>query len=169
MELLKDRFQTEIVFEGQNLYTIDEKLSKILGGTFSPELVKSLFEIAKQKNKNIKQIYILTENIKDHVHTEDKEQVKETVVSTLVDEVKKDFSLEPIILPTMNASDIKDGDHIIVDRHNPLVHGDIVQKKPTQFSVLPLETEISNNERYLEEKADKSKLVTILRKEFEEK
>lgn len=147
--------------------TIDKKITEVLGGTFSPELVVSLFEIAKQKNNDIKNVYILTENIDDHIYTADRDQVLPTVVPTLVEGAKIAFGVDAVILPTINASDIKDGDLIVTDRHNKIIRDGAVAQKPSQFSVLPLETEISNNERYLENKPEQSKLITILRREFE--
>ena len=154
---------------GEHPVTIDEKIGAVLGGTFSPELVKNLFEIAKQKNSNIKKVYILTGNIDDHIYTEDREMVLPTVVPILIDEATNNFGVEPTVLSTMNESEIQDGDFVVVDRHNPMLRGGIVQKKPTQFSVLPLETELSNNERYLENKPSNAKLTTLLRKQFEKK
>lgn len=170
-EILKEKLDITLVLKNSegNPTSVDEKIGAVLGGTFSPELVKNLFEIAKQKNSNIKKVYILTGNIDDHIFTEDRDAVLPTVVPTLVDEAKKSFGVEPVVLPTMNGSQVQDGDFIIVDRHNALVRGGIVEQKPTQFSVLPLETELSNNERYLENKPSHTKLTTLLRKQFEKK
>ncbi|MFH1608424.1 MAG: hypothetical protein ABH951_00190 [Patescibacteria group bacterium] len=173
-QLLKEKFNITIVSQpvederfAPPLISIDEKIAKILASTFSQELIGELFSIAKQKNQNIKKVYILTENINDHIHGKNRDEVIPTVISVLTDEVKKNFGIEPIILPTMSESEIKDGDLIVVDRHNLLVRGKIVEQKPTQFSMLPMETELSNNERYLENKPEKSKLIILLHKEFE--
>lgn len=156
-DLLKIHFNIELKKE-----TIDSILGKKIGRGFSQELIKSLFEIAKQKNKNIKKVYILTKSIDDHVNSSEKEKV----LPILIEEVKQNFGMDPIIIPTIHESQIQEGDLIIADRHNELVF-EAVKRKPTQFSVLPIETELSNNERYLENKIEKDRLVTLLRKEFE--
>jgi len=128
---------------------IENKINEVLMEDFSPKLVDELFEIANQKNPNIKQVYILSDAITDHVYEDKSNFPKEKVLPTLVEEARKFFGVEPIVLPIINESLIKEGDLIIVDRHNPSLKGDIVKQKPTQFSVLPMETELSNNDRYL--------------------
>lgn len=167
-KILKQKFNISI-----NDILIDEKIDSATEHAFSSELVEELLSIAKQKNKDIRKIYILTENISDHVGDGLDKKAKDKVTDKLVSAIKKNFNIKPIIVETMDYSDIKVGDHIIVDRHHPLLrmNGEGItanQKKPCQFSVLPLATELNNNERYLENKKGKN-LATILRKQFEKK
>ncbi len=46
--------------------SIDWKIEKHLHHEFSPGFAKTLFEKAKGKNKNVKQIYIVMQNLSDH-------------------------------------------------------------------------------------------------------
>lgn len=177
-ELLKQKFNISVSED-----TIDQKIEG-RDGAFSAELVGDLLRIAKQKNKNIKNIFILTENISDHALIDEdgkkiipnlefgsdyRVKAKKRVINTLVDEVKKNFGMEPIIVDVIDKYDIHNGDHIIADRHNPIIRADIFKEKPTQFSVLPLETELYYNEKYLGNPIGTNKLVDLFRKKFEKK
>ena len=165
-ELIKEKLGIEI-----SSTFIESEMNETFKNDFSPKLVDELFEIAKGKNSNIKQVYILSEAITDHVYEFRSNFPKDKVVPTLVEEARKTFGIEPVVLATINESEIKEGDLIVVDRHNSSVRGDIVSRKPTQFSVLPMETELSNNDRYLTGNHTKlsGELSKKLRKIFEKK
>lgn len=150
--------------------TIDRKIAKVLDCNFSPDLVKSLLEIAKQKNADIKRVYILSDNLADHVGDFPKDQVLEV----LREKVQSELGVTPIIVPTFDYHDIQKGDHIIFDRHNHFM-GSLVDVETytlpkdlsLQFSLLPLETELHNNEQFGDKKIESSTLVKTLRKSFE--
>lgn len=167
IKILKDKFNISIILDEDDGFfpvTIDQKIFESIGRKFSEELVEGLFEIAKHKNKNIKKIYILTNRITDHTYFGEDEKNK--VIQVLKEEAQKCFNIDPLVIENMNESEIMEGDHIIADRHNPLVF-EAVKQKPTQFSVLPIETELHNNELYLESKPEQKGIVSLLRKEFE--
>lgn len=175
--------------------TIDSRLREKLGQEFSPQVAKVLFEIAKRKNENIQQVYILTLNIADHTtkdvlnlkeygnqakeisHTisytsgwnTEEEKKRITLVSTVLKDVAwKELGVEPELVATLNKADIKHGDLIVVDRHNPAI---VVEKIneifPKQISQLPLETELYNNQKFLGDEMASKGLVNVLRKIFE--
>jgi hypothetical protein len=144
--------------------TIDKTISKKLGFGFSPEIVKTLFDIAKQKNSNLKQILILTDHLTDHVRDFPREQVLPLLQKGAMDA----FSIEAKTLPIIEEKDVKDDELIVLDRHNE-AHGrnDLGKKMPMQTLLLPLETELFNYEQATGKKPNFD-LVSIVRKEFEE-
>ena len=161
-ELFKEKFSVDMPFYGDK--TIDRKIDKALGQNFSPELAVGLLEIAKQKNHDIKRVYILSANISDHVGN----FPKENVADLLKDTVQKEFGIEPNVVATISATNIVEGDLIIVDRHNPTVSFlKLNETLPRQISLLPIETELFNNEQFLGEEIQSNTLVAQLRKNFE--
>lgn len=146
--------------------TIDQKIKELLDYKFSPELVKGLIDIAKRKNKNIQQILILTDSLADHVG----DFPRENVLSVIRDEVRKEFGKDAKVVSTIE--DLNDGDLAIVDRHNNLIsHLKFDISHPKQVSILPLETEIFNNQENLKENVldDNMDFIRKLRKIFEKK
>ena len=163
--------------------TIDEKVEKKIGWNFSPAMVKELLNIAKEKNPNeIKNIHILTNNIADHVeYTEDifgdptglsfeeKRRIKsEKVLEILKTEVKKLFNSDPKVVDSFGNQEIKNNDLIIMDRHNEAVRiSNINEKFPRQVSILPMETELDNNRKFLGGDFATGELINMLREDFE--
>jgi hypothetical protein len=148
--------------------TIDSKIAKALGYNFSPDLIQSLFEIAKQKNSDIQKVYILSDNISDHVG----DFPKDKVLDVLKEKVESEFGLSAIIVPTL--CNIEKGDHVVFDRHNHLMSSlvdldtyRLPENISHQVSLLPLETELHNNEQFGGKKLESGTLVETLRKSFE--
>ncbi len=167
-KMFKEEF--DVTLDSYSSNTIDMKIARSLGENFSPELVQSLFEIAKQKNSNIQKVYILSDNISDHV----RDFPKDKVLDSIKEKVQSEFGLSPIVVPTLNKNDIKAGDLIVLDRHNTLVNSltdpetyKIPKDFSLQVSLLPLETELHNNEQLTDKKIESGTLVETLRKSFE--
>jgi len=194
-KLFKTHFNIEIKKE-----TIDDKIEKKTANGFSPEIVKGLFEMAKKKNSNIKQVYILSLNIADHApypleisnfkqYEDSAKEIGQEIVETDAVDVegieeekkrmsfilavfkkatKEEFGIEPKLITTINQEDIKEGDLVVVDRHNSACSKlKINEQFPKQVSILPLESEIRNNEKFLGDKFTDSGLIKNLRKDFE--
>ena len=155
-ELLKKDFSVEVESN-----TIDYKISKVLGN-FSFESIKTLLEIAKSKNNNIKEIYILTNNLTDHIDN----SLKDKALEILKEEIQKEFGFEPKIVPIIDT--ISDESiQVIVDRHNHAVsRSNLDERFPKQVSMLPLENELFNNQQFLGNELRNKNLIKELRKEF---
>ena len=163
-QLFKEKFDISLPTDIHQ--TIDRKIAKEMNSNFSIEQVKGLFEIAKQKNPNIKQVYILSDNITDHVVPFPKEEV----IDLLKEQVQAELHVEPTIIPTITLEEIKEGDLIIADRHNHAIafsDNKINELLPRQVSILPLESELFNNQQFLNEEIQGDILVKSLRKVFE--
>lgn len=176
--------------------TIDAKLEGKLGHAFSPELVKGLFEIAKKKNEDMQKVYILTLHIADHTPKQEvlnlkeyedlAEEISRTITYTngwdteeakkqislvsavLRETAEKELGIKPELIATVNMEDIQKGDFFVVDRHHPAVSkGNINERFPQQVLLLPLETELLNNEKFLGNKFPGEGLAMMLRRDFE--
>lgn len=145
--------------------TIDAKIEKLLESTFSSESVRGLLEMAKGKNNNIKEVYILSNNIADHVS----DFPRDKVMTVLREEVIKEFGFEPKIISTIDDI-LNQSIQVIADRHNDAVClSKLAERFPKQISMLPLGSELLNNERFLEGNMCGIKIADEIRKVFEKK
>jgi len=141
--LLKEKFNIDFSFDEDVL--IETRVEQMLGGRFSVEVVKTLLNIAKEKNSDIKEVYLLSENITDHTGSE---FPKEEILPTWQKEIETELGIEAKVVPTLTERDIKEGDLFIVNRHNPAISNlDLAKKFPKQVLLLPLESELRNNEQ----------------------
>lgn len=164
--------------------TIDSKISELLQSNFSSESVRGLLEIAKGKNNNIKEVYILSNNIADHTgdfldfFKDEVSRLKEEdigdfyrdkVVAILKEEAIKEFGFEPKVISTIdNISD--QSIQVITDRHNNAIYSqNLAERFPKQISMLPLASELFNNERFLGGSMCGTKVADEIRKIFEKK
>lgn len=188
-DLFKKHFNIDLKLDD----TIDSKIREQLNFKFSPELTKELLEIVKSKNPNVKQVYILNNSIGDHAGDmsayapeyinsakeigasivseesfEERREHESLVLAILKKAVKEEFGVEPAIVSTLHQGDIKDGDLVIVDRHNSLVSDEKLNEVlPKQVALLPIETELHNNEQFLGGEVSSEGLANRLRKGFE--
>jgi hypothetical protein len=193
LEVFQKLLKTHYNIDFDPYTSIDEKLRKKIGQDFSVDLAKSLFEIAKNKNKNIKQVYILNNNIGDHAiltsdnseyvdsakeittsitfesnESEERKERVSLILAILKKAVEEEFGIEPKIVQTIKQSDISEGDLVIVDRHNSAISNEKLNEiLPKQISLLPIETELYNNERFLGNELPSDSLANMLRKDFE--
>lgn len=83
--------------------------------------------------------------------------------------VQEKFGIEPIIQVAIKAADVVEGDLVIIDRHNSHSSDKIDEKMPRQVSLLPIESELQNNEKYLGKEFANPNLIKSMRAKFEKK
>jgi len=109
----------------------------------------------------------------DLINCEAKRRKKSLVSAVFKKVIQEKFGIDPIMKPTIKATDILEGDLVVVDRHNEAIsshgHEDIDKRKTRQVSLLPIESELRNNEEYLGKEFANPNFIKSMRAKFEKK